>query len=814
MLSIIGVGLVSPVGARASDHVFFTRAGMPGPWPSPYLGSDDRAIDANICPWIEPLEDAGVRMRALAETAIDEALAGHTYDDVELCLCVPENRPTLTDAMLTRMADALAQRAGATRVRRATGAAAAFWLLQELAASQTLDGSRVALLVAVDSLVSFDGIARHAKRPPSRWLLQPLAPAEGAAALLLASPALAQSRGVDPLLEIVAVRSKSGAAHDDNDAATDGSALTEVIRALVAADPIGHAFGQARVDALRAREWSFAVARAHACFADRCHEHGIEASIGQLGAAAGAFQLAHAAVMTRHGALLGDAPMLAWAISRDGLRGAAVTLRGPARSVPVTLDPAALRARTVPRDRFEPPVMAGDDDDEAWLTSPEAESGAQNDGSLAPRLRELALSSPEISEKAQPRPKARVERKRRRLLSLATIDEKVVRSCLELIAALLRDRRERALRDLAGIEARIARQMDAIIGAGSRAAMHAVERWPALAVDTYGAAACALAVAAFDGDDTVDALVWGCERTPPLNLEPLVEALRLCQRSNPERLTDALLTRTTSVRAAGLALAPAADRRVIADDAELLCAIGDQCDAVATSAMRAADMTLAASDVALRERMLAAVRQRAERASPFVTWRACRLRAVWRDPSVADELADGALVDRLGPYALPLAALCLDETRLGLVEKLARWAKAPIEVAAIGRYGHPKLAEDLLEKLAQEETTESAARALATIFGDVVDRRRTHDAAEWREAIARHRFDAYARLRRGQLRSDDALLDDLDSRRARVELDPVIDELRARHDLPAVDLSGPSALSLPAFEDWVVRARERIAKEK
>ena len=75
--------------------------------------------------------------------------------------------------------------------------------------------------------------------------------------------------------------------------------------------------------------------RARAC-ADRFEqEHEVacpEGAIGAVGAAAGAVSLVYGLAVMRHGATedpkAAEAPFLAWAISPDGTRGAALATRG------------------------------------------------------------------------------------------------------------------------------------------------------------------------------------------------------------------------------------------------------------------------------------------------------------------------------------------------------------------------------------------------------------------------------------------------------------------------------------------------------
>src|SRR6185369_9841845 len=85
-----------------------------------------------------------------------------------------------------------------------------------------------------------------------------------------------------------------GASSDDNDAITDGTAMTEILRRMPALRaPVPLVFGQTGTDPLRASEWDIAVARNPSRFHPEYEIGCVERSIGTVGAAAGLMNLVH-----------------------------------------------------------------------------------------------------------------------------------------------------------------------------------------------------------------------------------------------------------------------------------------------------------------------------------------------------------------------------------------------------------------------------------------------------------------------------------------------------------------------------------------
>lgn len=330
--AIIGIGLISPGGTSASEHVFFLRAGVAAPAVSPFLDPEDRRIDVRHCPWLGARMGMSERLATLATAAVAETL-GIAREAVEIesapvMLCVDSPRPGLGAEEIATLRAVVRAQPGCDEVLEHRGAAGAFAALAAAAASVESGRTPAALVLAVDSHVSLEFACHHAARPGSLWRMREPPPSEGAAAVLLMNAALARRLGSPVLGRFHGAVIERGAAHDDNDEPTDGTAMTAALRAVQSPGRLGMALGQHEVDDLRMRDWHFASARNAARFADSCTFTGIEPHVGRLGAASGLANLVWGLAMLRHDAQGEEsarrAPFCAWTLSRDGVRGVAV----------------------------------------------------------------------------------------------------------------------------------------------------------------------------------------------------------------------------------------------------------------------------------------------------------------------------------------------------------------------------------------------------------------------------------------------------------------------------------------------------------
>lgn len=320
------MGLVSPFGCSPREHVFFRRAGVPGPHPPPFERADGAPTRVYFCPWL----DAGLppvdRIAALASSALDDALAPLVAAGVRMTalrVCLPRSRPGLDERAHDAIGDALRARYKPPALSHFWAEAGVFAAFKEAEAELARDELAAIAIVAADSHVSIDWLSHRIENPPTRWETERPRPSEAAAALVLLSPKGAQRLRVPILARVHKSALAMGASNDDNDEPVDAIAMGAALRELGSA-PVHHAFGQDVCDDLRREEWHRAIARQASRFWDCAHDC-IESDLGSIGAAAGLVAVVYGAAAIRHGAAEGPPgePFIAWAISRDGTRGAA-----------------------------------------------------------------------------------------------------------------------------------------------------------------------------------------------------------------------------------------------------------------------------------------------------------------------------------------------------------------------------------------------------------------------------------------------------------------------------------------------------------
>jgi hypothetical protein len=272
----------------------------------------------------------------MARRALDDALrylrgtlAGEA---ASLLLCSAGDPPGLPPAERAELEQSLLRVAGAREVTRFEGAAGVFAALRE-AEALLANGAHAVTLLALDSYVGVDALAERVENPPSPWGATPAPPAEGAAALVVTTPAQARQLGLTALGVVHYADTATGVSNDDNDVPADGDAMTSLLRqALGLRAATRLVFGQSSVDSLRRLEWQLAVARNPSLFHPEYEMRSIDVELGAVGAAAGAMNLVYGLAAVRHGttdiSMQAVDPFLAWAISPDGTRGlAAVSVK-------------------------------------------------------------------------------------------------------------------------------------------------------------------------------------------------------------------------------------------------------------------------------------------------------------------------------------------------------------------------------------------------------------------------------------------------------------------------------------------------------
>lgn len=322
-LALAGLGMVSPAGMTPSDHVFFVRAGVVPPTPSPFLNAEGEPIEVRYCPWIGARASVASRIARMTQVAVFEAMSSwEAKSKIAVLLCMARPRPGLQTEHAA-IGAAVAKQAQAADVTQCWGEAGTFAGLRK--AEELLNnraGPSAILIVAADSFISTEAITHSVLHPPSPWNEPPRPLSEAAAAVLLTAPPLARR----PLGFVHGAAIAAGTSNDENDDVVDGLAMTTAVKAIPGAG-IARALGQERVDALRWREWNIAAARLAARFKPEASFETLERGIGRFGAASGLMSLAYGIAAARHGAIpteAREAPFLAWAISPDGTRGVAL----------------------------------------------------------------------------------------------------------------------------------------------------------------------------------------------------------------------------------------------------------------------------------------------------------------------------------------------------------------------------------------------------------------------------------------------------------------------------------------------------------
>jgi hypothetical protein len=338
-LAIIGSALVSPIGLTPLQHACFVRAGLGLCPPSAFIGADGEPAPVFHCSWLGAKLSVAERLAALGARALQSAsevferMPQLASGDMALLTCLGATRPGLGEADRQAAAGALATVTPAPLRRVFTGAASFFTALLEAERLLEAGEVRVVVLVAVDSFVSLDAVRAELEIESPSWTREPPPLSEAAAALAVMKGADAREFG----LSLGTVRHAGvmkGAGSDDDDVVVDGTALAALLDGVPAGlGPIARVYGQAEIDALRMTEWTCASARHAALWHEAMTIECLERSIGRVGAASAAAQIACGLAAERHHAArehaAGAAPFLAWAMSGDGTRGlCAITAAG------------------------------------------------------------------------------------------------------------------------------------------------------------------------------------------------------------------------------------------------------------------------------------------------------------------------------------------------------------------------------------------------------------------------------------------------------------------------------------------------------
>jgi hypothetical protein len=335
-LAVVGIGLVTPFAFTPSQHVFFLRANVPAPPPSPFERKDNgERVDVYYCTWLGSAVPIEQRLARLGARVLDDARVsfGSLFEKkhTRIVLGVSRSRAGLSEAALEPLARAAAEHGAVTRC---SGDAGVFAGLRDAKNLLKTGDARVVVALAVDSFVALEAVEDHVRHPPSEWDLEAPALSEGAAALALMEPYVARREGIPILGTMEGCAVAAGASNDENDDLVDGVALTVAMREMPGRERVRSAFGPLKVDLLRSNEWRLTSNRLSDRFAPASVFTCLESKVGRLGAASGLANAVYGLATLRHRACdrldASEAPFFAWAISPDGTRGIAMlTAREP-----------------------------------------------------------------------------------------------------------------------------------------------------------------------------------------------------------------------------------------------------------------------------------------------------------------------------------------------------------------------------------------------------------------------------------------------------------------------------------------------------
>jgi 3-oxoacyl-[acyl-carrier-protein] synthase-1 len=341
---ILAIGVVTPVGLDAASAAAAIRAGVSRAressvydrWLEPHrmaLVPEDALPP--LAPALEsaPMTSAHARMLRMASLALQQATAVALPSPAALFLGLPEARQGEPDAVGASFLADLGTQAGvkldpgASRLRREGGAAGLFALCDALALLRS-GRAEYAFAGGVDTYLD---LRRLATLDAEGRILGPrvmdgFIPGEGAAMLLLATPAYAQRTGARPLGRIVAGATGEEPGHRYSTEPYRGDGLAGTFQALFAAapscPPVRCVYAGFNGESLPAKEWGVAYLRSTARFAgDFAIEHPADCT-GDTGAAAGPLMLALAAAGIRKG--YRRDPCLVWCTSDRAARAAAL----------------------------------------------------------------------------------------------------------------------------------------------------------------------------------------------------------------------------------------------------------------------------------------------------------------------------------------------------------------------------------------------------------------------------------------------------------------------------------------------------------
>lgn len=467
-------------------------------------------------------------------------------------------------------------------------------------------------------------------------------------------------------------------------------------------------------------------------------------------------------------------------INRDGPRTVSV-VRAP-------FDPNAEDFGLIEIDEVEEIDEAGEVGEAGEVDHDEERDGAGEDAPAAPRaLREDWRPAEGV---APERPTVRLLEDRR-TLDLAGYRAAIVEQCLEAIAALARDRAQDPLSARAGSEPKILAAVDAVLASGG-ACVATILAWWERSTDSpspWCSWAAPFVLGCIEGADALLAVRCGLERLAPdadAHGEQAAEALALVVHADRRALgIDLAGSPHPIARAVGVDVLARAGQLTLE---QLRQHLFDGNPTVVAAALRAITRMSSLDGAPLAPLLERWIH------FPNATVAELSARALLRwghDRPYDDLRSGGRLGSIVGARAVQLLVLAGSKLDLVPIQTLvARAARTPALLDALGRFGHPGVAPFLVHHLADEDLADAASDALVTLFGPCVAPDALLSGPAWRAALAALKPDPGVRYRRGEPWKPSGVAAECASGElARTQMSPRIDELavRARVEAP-VDL--------------------------
>lgn len=319
-VAVTGLGAVTPIGGGAAQTCASIRAGLnrftdypnynvltPDPeWddPEPLVASRSSGVDLALQ---GPDRMLVLALPAMREAMEDARLLRRQAKRAALYLALPEGHASLSRWNLDVFAEALLNRAGLSELSRvevvSLGHAGVLRAVAQ--ASALLHGRAVeaCVVVAADTyfaperLLALDEARRlKSSRNPDGFL-----PGEAACALVLEVETAARVRGQAPLGVIRGLAQATEGQPFTSDRQSTGAALTHVLRSLLTAAEERFVLSDHNGESYRAFEWGLARARVGDRFGAVQELLHPAMSLGDVGAASGALQIACALSAFRRG---------------------------------------------------------------------------------------------------------------------------------------------------------------------------------------------------------------------------------------------------------------------------------------------------------------------------------------------------------------------------------------------------------------------------------------------------------------------------------------------------------------------------------